>query len=76
MKLGSVLVGWCGKVCVLALERMQVFVLPDGLISEFYGHFGRESSLVQTFCESCIHFDFTHLSFLITLRFVIEVVLP
>ena len=56
LKLGSVLIGWCGKVCVLALERMQVFVLPNRVISEFYGHFGRESGLVQTFCESCIHF--------------------
>ena len=33
---------------------------------------GRESSLVQTFCESCVHFDITHPSVHITRRSVIQ----
>ena len=33
---------------------------------------GRESSLVQTFCESCVHLDITHPSVHMTRRFVIQ----
>ena len=33
---------------------------------------GRESSLVQTFCESCVHLDMTHPSVHMTQRFVIQ----
>ena len=33
---------------------------------------GRESSLVQTFCESCVQFDITHPSVHITQRSVIQ----
>ena len=33
---------------------------------------GRESSLVQTFCESCVHLDTTHPSVHMTQRFVIQ----
>ena len=33
---------------------------------------GRESSLVQTFCESCVHLDITHPSVYMTRRFVIQ----
>ena len=42
---------------------MQIFILAEGLKIEFFlALSGRESSLVQTFCESCVHFDITHLS--------------
>ena len=33
---------------------------------------GRESSLVQTFCESCLHLDITHPSVHMTRRVVIQ----
>ena len=33
---------------------------------------GRESSLVQTFCESCVHLDITHPSVHMARRFVIQ----
>ena len=33
---------------------------------------GRESSLVQTFCQSCVHLDITHSSVHMTQRFVIQ----
>ena len=33
---------------------------------------GRESILVQTFCESCVHFDFTHSSIHMTRKFAIQ----
>ena len=35
-----------------ALERVQISILPEVLKIEFF--FCRESSLVQTFCESCV----------------------
>ena len=47
------------------MERVQIF---EGLKIEPY----RESSLVQTFCESCVHFDFTHSSIHMNWRFVIQ----
>ena len=41
-----------------------MFILAEGLKIEFsFGALSvRESSLVQTFCESCVHFDFTRSS--------------
>ena len=33
---------------------------------------GRESSLIQTFCESCLHLDITHPSVHMTQRFVTQ----
>ena len=33
---------------------------------------GRENSLVQTFCESCVHFDIIHSSIHMTGRLVIQ----
>ena len=33
---------------------------------------GRESSLVQTLCESCVHLDITHRSVHMTRRFVFQ----
>ena len=41
-------------------------------MSFFLALSGRESSLVQTFCESCVHFDITHPSVHMTQRFVIQ----
>ena len=39
---------------------MQILILAEGLKIVFFGISGRESSLVQTFCESCVHLDITH----------------
>ena len=38
------------------LERVQIFILAEGQKQklEFLALSGRESSLVQTFCESCV----------------------
>ena len=36
---------------------MQIFILAEGLKIEFLALSGRESSLVHTFCESCVHLD-------------------
>ena len=44
-----------------ALERVQIFILAERLKIEFFlALSGRESSLVQTFCESCEQLDITH----------------
>ena len=51
---------------------MQFFILAEGQKIEFLALSGRESSLVQTFCESCAHLDITHPSVYITQRFVIQ----
>ena len=40
-----------------ALERVQIFILAEGLKVEFLLS-GRRSSLVQSFCQSCVYFDF------------------
>ena len=52
-----------------ALERVQIFILAEGLKVRLSG---RESSLVHTFCESCLHLDTTHPSIHTTRRFVIQ----
>ena len=67
-------------VCVLliwsdwggALERVQIFILAEGLKIEFLALSGRETSLVRTFCESCVHLDIAHPSVHMTRRFVIQ----
>ena len=38
-----------------ALERMQICILAEGLKVIFLLLSGRESSLVQSICESCVH---------------------
>ena len=45
-----------------ALERVQIFILAEGQKQklEFLALSGRESSLVQTFCESCVHLDINY----------------
>ena len=49
------------------------FSLSEGLKIEFFlALSGRESSLVQTFCESCEQLDITHPSIHMTRRFVIQ----
>ena len=51
----------------------QILILAEGLkIKSFLALSGRESSLVQTFCESCVHLDITHPSVHMTRRFVIQ----
>ena len=50
----------------------KFFFLAEGLKIEFFGISGRESSLVQTFCESCKQLDITHPSIHMTQRFVIQ----
>ena len=57
----------------IALEMMQIFILAKGLKIDFWALLARESSLVQTFYESCVDFDFTHSFVHMTLRFVIQV---
>ena len=39
-----------------ASERVQIFILAEG---QKMAISGRQSILVQPFCESCVHFDFT-----------------
>ena len=39
------------------LERVQIFILAEGLQIEFLALSGSESRVVQTFCESCVHLD-------------------
>ena len=56
---------WCGQTEGGALERVKNFILAEGLRISLSG---RESSLVQTFCESCAHI--THSSVHMTWRFV------
>ena len=55
-----------------ALERVQIFILVEGLKIEFLALSGRESSLVQTFCKSCEQLNITHSSVHMTWRFVIQ----
>ena len=56
-----------------ALERVQIFILAEGLKIEFFFSLsGEESSWVQTFCQSCVHFDFVHSSVHMTRQFVIQ----
>ena len=56
-----------------ALERVQIFILAEGLKIDFFlALSGRESSLVQTFCKSCAHLDITHPSVHMSRRFVIQ----
>ena len=40
------------------MERAQIYILADELKVEFLALLGRESSLVQAFCESRVCFDF------------------
>ena len=55
------------------MERVQIFILAEGLkIEFFFALSGRESSLVQTFCESCEQLDITHPCVHMTRRFVIQ----
>ena len=51
------------------MERVQIFIIAEGLKMALSG---RESSLVQTFCEFCIHLDIAHPSVHMTHRFVIQ----
>ena len=51
------------------MERVQIFILAEELKIEFSG---RESSLVQTFCESCEQLEITHPSIHMTRRFVTQ----
>ena len=51
---------------------MQIFILAEELKIQFLTLSGRESSLVQTFCESCEQLDITHPSIHMTRRFVIQ----
>ena len=63
----------CGQTGGGALERVQIFILAEGLKIEFFLTLsGRESSLVQTFCESCEQLDITLPSVHMTRRFVIQ----
>ena len=48
------------------------FYFSWGLKIEFLAFSGRESSLAQTFCESCEQLDITHPSIHMTRRFVIQ----
>ena len=68
-------------VCVLmmwsdwgwSLGEGANYYLAEGLKKlSFLALSGRESSLVQTFCESCVHFDITHPSVHITRRSVLS----
>ena len=43
-----------------ALERVQIFILAEGLKIEFLALSRRESSLVQIFGESWVQLDITH----------------
>ena len=45
-----------------ALEKVQIFILAEGLKIDFLALSGRESSLVQTFRESCVHFSSIHMT--------------
>ena len=54
------------------LKRVQIFNLAEGLKIEFLALSGRESSLVQTFFESCEQLDITHPSIHMTQTFVIQ----
>ena len=51
---------------------MQIFILAEGLKVSFLALSDRESSLLQTFCESCVHLDINHPSVHMTWRFVIQ----
>ena len=51
---------------------MQIPILAERRKSNFLALSGTESSFVQTFWESCVHFDFTHSSFHMIRRFVIQ----
>ena len=63
---------WCCQTGGGALERLQIFILAEGIKIIVLALSGRESSLVQTFCESCVYLDITLPSILMTQRFVIE----
>ena len=62
----------CGQTGGGALERVQIFILAEGLKLRFLALSGRESSLVQKFYESCVHLDITHPSVHMARRFVIQ----
>ena len=62
---------WCGQTGGGALERVQIFILGTKKLI-FLALSGRESSLVQTFCESWVHLDITHPSIHMTRSFVIQ----
>ena len=44
------------------LERVQIFILAEGLKIDFFWHYQIERGLVQNFCQSCEHFDFANLA--------------
>ena len=52
-------------MCLWALERVQVFSYLESLKILFSS---RRSSLTQTFVESCVDFEVTHLSVLMVPR--------
>ena len=55
------------------MERVQIFILAEGLKIEYFGSIRlKKNSLVQTFCESCEQLDITHPSVHMTRRFVIQ----
>ena len=51
---------------------MQISILAEELKLIFLALSGREGSLVQAFCESCVYLDFIHSSVHMTRRFVIR----
>ena len=51
---------------------MHIFILAEELKFRFLALSGRESSLVLTFCKSCVHLDIIHPSVHMTWRFVIQ----
>ena len=67
---------WCGQTGSGSLERVQTFILVEGLKIVGGGRglalSGTESSLVQTFCESCVHLDITYLAIHMTRGLVIQ----
>ena len=52
-----------------AWERVQILILAEGLK---FALSGKGSSLVQHFCQSCVHFDLAHVAIHMVLRFVIQ----
>ena len=56
----------------LGVEPWRGFNLAEVLKIEFFALSGRESSLVQTFCQSCVHLDLGNLAVHIFQRFVIQ----
>ena len=51
----------CGQAMggATLMEMVHIFILAEGLKSALVG---RGSSLVPSFCQSCLNFDLTHLA--------------